>query len=105
MEDVFLPETAEQHTPVGVKLIFGRWGLDDGEAFYKINPMYQSTHQLCAMERLTFEPPPAICPLRFEKMDADGRIAEEELFSLFNDVIDAYDALVEEYPEAEDEAA
>ena len=104
-EDYLLPETVEQHTPVGVKLVFERWVTDDGEAFYKINLVYQSTQQLRTMEQLTLENPPMIYPLHFEGMNGDDMIAEEDLFFLFDGAIDAYDALLEEYAEAEDEAA
>ena len=95
----------EQHTPIGVKLVFERWVRDDGEAFYKISLVYQSTQQLRAMEQLNLENPPVIYPLHFEGMDADGMLAEKDLLSLFDCAIDAYDALLEEYAEAEDEAA
>ena len=104
-EDYLLPETVEQRTPIGVKLVFERWITEDGEAFYRINLVYQSTQQLRAMEQLTLENPPVIYPLRFDGMDADGMIAEEDLLSLFDGAIDAYDALLEEYAEAGDDAA
>ena len=105
VEDYLLPETVEQHTPIGVKLVFERWVTDGGEAFYKINLVYQSTQQLRTMEQLTLENPPMIYPLHFEGMNGDDMIAEEDLFFLFDGAIDAYDALLEEYAEAEDEAA
>ncbi len=68
--------------------------------------MYQSTAQLRSMAQLTLENPPVIYPLHFEGMDANGRIAEADLFKLLDDAISAYDVLVENYEaeEALDEA-
>ena len=53
--DYLLPETVEQHTPIGVKLVFERWLTNENEAYYKINLVYQSTQQLRSMEQLTLE--------------------------------------------------
>ena len=106
-EDYLLPETVEQHTPIGVKLVFERWVTAENEAYYKINLVYQSTAQLRSMEQLTLENPPVVYPLRFDAMDAEGRIAEADLFKLLDGAISAYDELVEEYiaKEAQDDAA
>ena len=59
------------------------------------------------MEQLTLENPPVVYPLHFEGMDAEGRIAEADLFKLLDDAISAYDALVEQYAAEEpmDDAA
>ncbi|MBR4539505.1 MAG: glucose-1-phosphatase [Clostridia bacterium] len=95
--DYLLPETVEQHTPIGVKLVFERWVNDENEAYYKISLIYQSTAQLRSMEQLTLENPPVIYPLHFAGMDAEGRIAEADLFKLLDDTISAYNALVERY--------
>ncbi|MBR4360770.1 MAG: hypothetical protein IKP32_09145, partial [Clostridia bacterium] len=53
--------------------------------------------QLRSMEQLTLENPPVIYPLHFAGMDAEGRIAEADLFKLLDDTISAYNALVERY--------
>ena len=103
--DYLLPETVEQHTPIGVKLVFERWVTADDEAFYKINLVYQSTQQLRSMEQLTLENPPVIYPLHFDGMDEKDMMAEADLLSLLDGAIEAYDALLEEYAMAEDEAA
>lgn len=106
-EDYLLPETVEQHTPIGVKLVFERWVTAGNEAYYKISLVYQSTAQLRSMEQLTLENPPVVYPLRFDGMDADGRIAEADLLKLLDGAISAYDELVEQYTaeEAMDDAA
>ena len=95
--DYLLPETVEQHTPIGVKLVFERWINSENEAYYKVSLVYQSTSQLRSMEQLTLENPPVIYPLHFEGMDAEGRITEAGLLKLLDDAISAYDAIVESY--------
>ena len=105
--DYLLPDTVEQHTPIGVKLVFERWVTAENEAYYKVSLVYQSTAQLRSMEQLTMENPPVIYPLILEGADENGRIAEEDLFKLLDGAISAYDELVEEYTaeEAMDDAA
>ncbi len=95
--DYLLPETVEQHTPIGGKLVFERWINAENEAYYKVSLVYQSTSQLRSMEQLTLENPPVIYPLHFEGMDAEGRITEAGLLKLLDDAISAYDAIVESY--------
>ena len=95
--DYLLPETVEQHTPIGVKLVFERWINAENEAYYKVNLVYQSTSQLRSMEQLTLENPPVIYPLHFEGMDAEDRITEAGLLKMLDDAISAYDAIVESY--------
>ena len=103
--DYLLPDTVEQHTPIGVKLVFERWITEENQAFYRINLVYQSTKQLRGMEQLTLENPPVIYPLRFEGMDAEGMMAEADFLSLLDGAIGAYDTLVEKYTGNTDAAA
>ena len=103
--DYLLPETVEQHTPIGAKLVFERWVTNENEAYYKINLVYQSTQQLRSMEQLTLENPPVIYPLLFDGMDAEGMMEEAELLALLDGAINAYEELLEEYTTAENEAA
>jgi len=106
-EEYLLPETVEQDTPIGVKLTFERWISGDGEPFWKVSLVYQSTEQLRAMSPLTLENPPMIHPLSFEGVNAneEGMIAEAALLGLLDDVIDDYDELLEEYSGEAEEAA
>ena len=105
--DYLLPETVEQHTPIGVKLVFERWVTPGNEAYYTVSLVYQSTAQLRSMEQLTLEHPPVIYPLILEGAEEDGRIAEADLFRLLDSALSAYDELVEHYTveEAADDAA
>ena len=106
-EDYLLPATVEQHTPIGCKLVFERWVAADGEAFWKVSLVYQSTEQLRTMAPMSLENPPEKYAIRFEGIETgeDGTIAESDLFELFDEAIDAYDRLVEEYTAEEENAA
>ena len=104
VEDYTLPETIEPRTPIGCKLVFERWLDGAGEAFWKVSLVYQSTDQLREYTRLTLENPPVKTVLAFDGVEtnADGMIAEADLFALFDGAIDAYDALLERYGESEE---
>ena len=107
-EEYLLPNTVEQHTPIGVKLVFSRWLDRNGEAYWTAELVYQNTDQLRGMTPLSLDCPPERYPINFEGVakNADGMIAESDLFSMFDGAISAYDALEEEYgAEAEEKAA
>ena len=46
VEEYSLPEAIEPKTPVGTKMVFERWTDQEGEAFYKVELMYQSIDEL-----------------------------------------------------------
>ena len=97
--DYTLPDTIEPMTPIGSKLVFERWLNGAGEAFYKVSLVYQSTEQLREYTRLTLDNPPVKAALSFDgvQTNADGMIAEADLFELLDGAIDAYDLLQEQY--------
>ena len=94
-----LPDTVEPKTPIGVKLVFARYLDRNGEAYYSVRLVYQSTQQLRELSLLSPENPPMEAFLRFEgaETNADGMIAEADLLALFDGAISAYDSLVAEY--------
>ena len=94
-----LPDAVEQHTPIGCKLVFERWLNENGEAFYRVNMVYQSTKQLRGLTPLSLEEPPAVFPMQFEgaETNADGMMAEADLLKLLDSAIEAYDELAEQY--------
>ena len=55
VEEYLLPDTVEQHTPIGVKLTFSRWLNEKGEAYYTIELIYQSTEQLRGLTPLSLD--------------------------------------------------
>ena len=101
--DYRLPETIEPKTPIGSKLVFERWLNAEGEAFYKVSLMYQSTEQLREYARLSLDNPPVKVAIPFNvETNADGMIPEAALFALLDGAIDAYDDLVEQYSAEEE---
>ena len=106
-EEYLLPDTVEQSTPIGVKLVFERRVAENGEAFWKVSLVYQSTQQLRTLEQLTLENPPVKYAIQFKgvAVNDDGMIPESDLFALLDTVIDAYDELVERYTAEEENAA
>ena len=101
--DYQLPETIEPRTPIGSKLVFERWLNAEGEAFYKVSLMYQSTEQLREYARLSLDNPPVKVAIPFNvETNADGMIPEAALFALLDSAIDAYDDLVEQYSAEEE---
>ena len=99
VEDYLLPETVEQHTPIGVKLTFSRWLNESGEAYYTVELVYQSTDQLRGLTPLSLDNPPMRYALHFDGVpeNENGMIAEADLLGMFDRAIDAYDALATEY--------
>lgn len=85
-EDYALPESIETKTPIGVKLVFERRRDKEGQAWYRVSLVYRSTEQIRSGELLTLDNPPLRYDLRFEGVNtnADGLIAEADLFNLFD---------------------
>ena len=104
VEDYLLPEAIEQHIPIGVKLVFERWADADGNAFYQVNLVYQSTDQLRDITPLSLDNPPMVYALHFAGASetADGMIPEADLLAILDGAIAKYDALLAQY-EAEGE--
>ncbi len=104
VEDYLLPEAIEQHTPIGVKLVFERWRDAEGAAWYDVSLVYQSVDQLRGITPLSLDTPPVKYRLSFEGVDMneDGLIAEADFLNLLDGAINAYDALVEKYGAQED---
>lgn len=98
-----LQNTLEPGTPIGGKLTFERYLDAEGKAWYAVSIIYQSTQQLRDRESLSLENPPMKGEIRFEGIEpnADGLIAEEDLLNRFQEAIDAFDTLVEDYADAE----
>lgn len=103
VEEYLLPDTVEQHTPIGVKLVFSRWLDGKGEAYWSVELVYQTTDQLRGLTPLSLDNPPERFPLHFEGVseNGDGLIAEADLLALMDRAIAAYDELAVRYGEGE----
>ena len=99
VEEYLLPGTVEQHTPIGVKLVFERWADAEGKGYYQVSLVYQSTDQLRGITPLTLENPPMKYTLRFANANetAEGMIPEEDLMAILDGAIAEYDALQTRY--------
>ena len=99
VEEYLLPDTVEQHTPIGVKLVFERWVDGEGAAYYQVNLVYQSTDQLRGITPLTLENPPVKYTLHFAgaNENAFGMLSEADLLAILDGAIEEYDALLTQY--------
>ena len=71
-EDYSLPQTIERKTPIGCKLVIGRWENTEGQSFASLNLVYQSTDQLRSMALLDLENPPMTFPIRLKGLNANA---------------------------------
>lgn len=105
-EDYDLPNTLEPKTPIGGNLTFERYLDADGNAWYAVSMIYQSTEQLRGSTPLSLANPPMKAPIRFRGLpvNEDGLIAEADLLARFAEAIEAFDRIQTEYAEL-DQAA
>ena len=97
--DYELPNTLEKYTPIGVKLVFQRLTDAEGNGWYDVSLVYQSTGQTRSAEELTLDNPPMKYPLDFKGIErnADGLISEADLLGLFENAMEAFDQLDDQY--------
>jgi len=72
-----------------------------------VSLIYQTTQQTRDVSELTLENPPMRYALDFNGVEknADGLIAEADLLGLFENAMDAFDRLDDQYGEMETDAA
>ena len=98
-EDYDLPFAIEKKTPIGVKLVFSNWKGQDGEEYWDVDLVYQTTEQLRNTDILTEKDHPASVDISFGtiEMNEDGLYTDEDLKSLFTQAIGAYDRITADY--------
>ncbi|MCR4909305.1 MAG: histidine-type phosphatase [Lachnospiraceae bacterium] len=98
-EEYFLPDTIEKKTPIGCKLVFGKWRDKDGKEFISMDLVYLTTRQLRNINVLGSDNPPDVFPLELKGIPAgdDGLYPSEDFMERLKDAIDLYDCLYEEY--------
>ena len=84
-----LPESIEQITPIGAKLVFEKRIGDDGQAYAALKYVYQSTDQIRERRTLTREAPPMIVPLRFAGLETN-----EDGMYRFDDVMERMESVI-----------
>ena len=89
----------ERETPIGVKLVFSNWKGKNGEEFWDVDLVYQTTEQLRNADILTEEDHPASVDVSFQgiEMNGDGFYTEEDIKSLFTRAIEEYDRIRADY--------
>ena len=104
-ENYSLPSTIEKKTPIGSKLVFGKWRGNDGREYMSVDLVYQTTEQLREHSLLDMENPPAIYPVSLQGLQKndDGLYMLEDIKDRFVEALDVYDAIVNLY--AEEKAA
>jgi len=105
VEDYELSGAIEAKTPIGCKVVFCRWSGPDGEDYYSVDLVYQTTEQLRNAPLLDLNRHPAIVPMHFKGLSetADGLYKQQDFLNHLQDAISEYDRIIEEY-EMEDAA-
>ena len=70
-----LPGAIEYRTPIGSKIVLGRWRCDDGTDRVSVDFVYQASSQIRACQLADRNHPPRVMRLRLKGLtpDADGR--------------------------------
>lgn len=107
VEDYILPQSVEQSAPIGAKLVFERWSDKAGERYARVRMVYQNTDQLRGLTLLTPENPPMSYELTLRGLEknADGLYAYDDVRARIQEATDAYDQLIQDYPQELADAA
>ena len=75
VEPYELPGAVEYRTPIGSKIVLGRWRCDDGIDRVSVDFVYQTTAQIRACQPADRAHPPSVVRLRLKGLtpDAEGR--------------------------------
>ena len=97
--DYELSATVERKTPIGGKLVFGRWTDADGKEYISVDMVYQTTEQLQNVSLLDLENPPMSETVALDGLEANeqGLYAAEEVDARIRQAIDEYDEICGEY--------
>ena len=103
VEDYRVPNAIETKTPIGAKLVFERWSDDAGQQYGRLRLVYNSVDQLRNLSLLSAENPPMSFDLSLEGLakNEDGLYAYADLRARIQESIEAYDQLLDEYPDVE----
>ena len=97
--DYELSATVERKTPIGGKLVFGRWADADGKEYISVDMVYQTTEQLQNVSLLDLESPPMSETVVLDGLEANeqGLYAAQEVETRIRQAIDEYDEICGEY--------
>ena len=90
-EDFSLPDTIEEKTPIGAKLVVEKRIDEDGAEYASLKLVYQSAEQMRERTPLSMDVPPMIFPLRLSGMqaNADGLYPFDEVVRRMDEAIAA----------------
>lgn len=105
--DYLLPDTVEQKTPIGCKLVFEKWLSGDGEEYARLRLVYQTTDQLRNITPLSLDTPPASFDIGLPGLETSGNgfYRLDDVCAALQGAIDAYDDLIRTYGGTETVAA
>ncbi len=103
VEDYRVPNAIETKTPIGAKLVFERWSDGAGQQYGRLRLVYNSVDQLRNLSLLSAENPPMSFDLSLEGLakNEDGLYTYADLRARIQESIEAYDQLLDEYPDVE----
>ena len=89
VKDTPLPDTIEQETPIGCKLVVEEWQDKDGESYVSLKLVYPTSQQLVTATPLTADNPPGMIPLHLQNIHAneDGLITLQDFQQRLTDAI------------------
>ena len=98
VEDYEHPGTLEK-TPIGGKVVIGRWADADGKEYISVDLVYQTTPQLQGVSLLDLNNPPAAVHLAFAGLsaNADGLYTLEAFDGRLWEAINKYEELIDTY--------
>ena len=67
-----LPEAVEYRTPIGSKIVLGRWQCNDGTVRLSVDFVYQTTAQIRACQPADRAHPPRVVRLRLKGLEPDS---------------------------------
>lgn len=91
-EEYDLPDAIEKRTPIGCKLVIGKWKGIDGKVYADLHLVYATPEQLRSMPILSKDNHPSSCPIRLKglKRNPDGLYLLADLENRFSEAIAAY---------------
>lgn len=91
-EEYQLPEAIEKKTPIGSKLVIGKWLGNDGRLYAELLLVYASPEQLRSIPMLSFQNPPVAFRVKLKDLvpNPDGLYRLDDLENRFVEAINAY---------------
>jgi len=95
VEEYDLPKTIEHRTPIGVKVVIGKWRGEDGAEYASLDLIYATSEQLLNKTTLTLDNPPVVFPLKLKNIqqNSDGVYSFEDFQRNLQQAVDAYEDL------------